>query len=49
MSKNIGKKSSVNTSSAKPLGKTLYGDKTLKIYPEIHFYAIEDGDDIEER
>ena len=44
MAKTISKKISVKDSSAKPLGKPPTGDKTLGIEPEIHFYAIEDGD-----
>ena len=48
MAKNISKKVSVKDSSAKTLGKTPPGDKTLGLDPEIRFYAIEDGDDTEE-
>ena len=47
MTKTISKKSSVEDSAAKPLGKPLPGDKTLGIDPSIRFYSIEDGDDTE--
>ena len=48
MGKISSKKSSIKASSDKPQGKTTPRDKTLGIDPEIHFYAIEDGDDTEE-
>ena len=49
MSKTISKKSAVKASSSKPLGKPLPGDKNLGIETAIRFYAIEDGDETEER
>ena len=42
------KKISVKASAAKTLGKPPPGDKTLRIDPAIHFYAIEYIDDTEE-
>ena len=48
MAKTISKKRSVKDSEAKPSGKPPPGDKTLRIDPKIHFYAIEDGDETEE-
>ena len=38
------KMKTVKASTAKPNGKSPPGDKYLKIYPAIHFYKIEDGD-----
>ena len=48
MGKTISKKISFKASSVKPLGKPPPGDKTLGLYPEISFYAIEDGYETEE-
>ena len=44
----INKKISAKASAAKPSGRPRIGDKIIGIYPEIRFYAIEDGDDTEE-
>ena len=48
MENTISKKISVKASVANPSGKPPPGDKTLGVYPEIRFYAIEDGYDTEE-
>ena len=37
----------VKSSTAKPKGNPLSGDKTLGIDPDIHFYEIEGGDKTE--
>ena len=48
MVETISMKISVKASESKTLGKPPPGDITFGIDPEIHFYAIEDGDDTEE-
>ena len=48
MGKTTSKKISVKSSTAKPSGKSLPGDKTLVIEPETRFYAIEVSDKTEE-
>ena len=48
MAMTISKKQFAKDSEAKPLGKPLPGDKTFRLEPEIHLYAIEDGDETEE-
>ena len=42
---NTIKKISVKTSTAKPLGKPLPGDKNMGLEPEIYLYTLEDSDD----
>ena len=49
MAKTISKEISVKASASKPLGKPPLGDKTFGTEPVIRFYAIEDGDETEER
>ena len=49
MTKTIFNKISVKSSAANPSGKPLPGDKTLGLETAIHFYAIEYGDDTEEK
>ena len=47
LSNTICKKSYVKASTHKILGKSLPGDKTCGIDPDIHLYGIEDGDETE--
>ena len=49
MEKTTSKKISVNYSAAKPSRNPPPRDKTLGLDPEIRLYAIEDGDETEER
>ena len=47
MAKSISKKSSIEASAAKPLGKPPPGDETFGLEPDIPFYDKEDGDETE--
>ena len=46
--RSISKRNLIEASTAKPLGKPPPGDKTLGIYPDIHFYELEYDDNTEE-